>query len=220
LLAQPNSRHATQVVDSTLSAVALLVLSPLLGMIAAAIVLESGWPVLFSQVRVGRNAELFRLVKFRTMRGGRSGPSITASGDSRVTRVGRLLRKSKLDELPQLWNVVRGDMSLVGPRPEVPEFVDRSQPAWNSVLQVRPGITDPASIAYRNEEEILAKASDPIRYYRESVLPAKLALNVEYLEKRSLWQDVKVILRTVQCAFFPWAFEMKEIRTATPEDSK
>lgn len=206
--------------DSSLSALALLVLSPALLVIAASILLETGAPILFAQVRVGRDGKLFRLRKFRTMRRGQSGPSITARGDSRITRVGRFLRKFKLDELPQLWNVVVGEMSLVGPRPEVPEFVDCSQPVWRSVLRVRPGITDPASIAYRNEEELLARASDPIRYYRESVLPAKLELNLEYLERRSFWLDLKVVMQTVKCALFPRAFDIKNIRVAAPEDSK
>lgn len=206
--------------DSSLSVLALLFLSPALLVIAASILAEDGAPILFAQVRVGREGKPFRLRKFRTMRRGQSGPSITARGDSRITRVGQFLRKFKLDELPQLWNVVLGEMSLVGPRPEVPEFVDYSQPVWRSVLRVRPGITDPASVAYRNEEELLAKASDPIRYYQESVLPAKLALNLEYLERRSLWLDLKVMTQTVKCALFPRAFDIKHIRVAAPEDSK
>ena len=108
-----------------------------------------------------------------------------------------------MDELPQLWNVVRGEMSLVGPRPEVPEFVDMNSPVWRSVLQVRPGITDPASIAFRNEEEILGKAADPIALYESNVLPAKLALNLAYIKKKCFWSDMKVIAETVRCAIFP-----------------
>ncbi|MGA3294954.1 MAG: sugar transferase [Candidatus Acidiferrales bacterium] len=206
--------------DISLSFVALLALSPVLLVIAAAILLETGWPILFTQSRVGRDGRMFLLRKFRTMRVKQAGPSITARGDARITRVGRVLRKFKLDELPQLWNVIRGEMSLVGPRPEVPQFVDRSQPVWCAVLRVRPGITDPASITYRNEEELLAKASNPTDYYRETVLPAKLALNVEYLEKRSFWLDLKVIAQTVKCAVFPGEFDIKTIRIASPEDSK
>jgi lipopolysaccharide/colanic/teichoic acid biosynthesis glycosyltransferase len=117
--------------------------------------------------------------------------------------VGKILRKFKLDELPQLWNVVRAEMSLVGPRPEVPEFVDMNNPVWRSVLKVRPGITDPASIAYRNEEQVLAKSSDPIRFYRETVLPAKLALNLAYIQQRSAWRDMQVIFQTARCAVSP-----------------
>ena len=169
--------------DCSISFVALLILSPFLLVIGAAVLVETGRPIFFTQNRVGRGGKLFRLIKFRTMRQGKSGPSITTRGDSRVTTVGRFLRKFKLDELPQLWNVVRGEMSLVGPRPEVPEFVDSNNPVWVSVLQVRPGITDPASIAYRHEEQLLAKAADPIRYYQETVLPSKLALNIAYLRE-------------------------------------
>lgn len=213
-------RSGNQMFDISISMIALVALSPILALIAGAILLETGWPVLFTQLRVGRGGQMFLVRKFRTMRAGRPGRSITASGDFRITRLGRFLRKFKLDELPQFWNVVRGEMSLVGPRPEVPEFVDRRQRIWDSVLKVRPGITDPASIAYRNEEELLAKAADPIRYYREAVLPAKLALNLEYIEKRSLWLDLKVIAQTVKCAVFPGAFDIESIRIVSPEDSK
>jgi len=208
-LSEASSPSNGQVLSSCVSALLLFVVSPFLLMIAAAILIESGSPVLFTQERVGRNGILFRLLKFRTMRQGKAGPPITARGDARITRVGKFLREFKLDELPQLWNVVRGDMSLVGPRPEVPQFVD-SSPLWQSVLRVRPGITDPASIAYRNEEELLAKAADPIRFYQESVLPAKLALNLAYLNKRTPWLDFKVIVRTARCAMFPGASGSKE----------
>jgi lipopolysaccharide/colanic/teichoic acid biosynthesis glycosyltransferase len=206
--------------DISISIVAMIVLSPILLLISAAIVLETGRPVFFAQWRVGRDGQMFLLRKFRTMKIDQKGPSITAHGDARITRVGRLLRTFKLDELPQLWNVIRGEMSLVGPRPEVPQFVDRRDRVWNWVLQVRPGITDPASITYRNEEELLAQAADPVRYYRETVLPAKLALNLEYLEQRSFWLDLKVIAQTVKCAVFPKGFDIKRIQIANPEDSK
>jgi len=196
-------REASRWFDCLAVATLLLLVSPLLAGIATAIFLETGLPLVFRQKRVGRNGELFTLLKFRTMRVGSSGPSITVGGDSRVTRAGKVLRKFKLDELPQLWNVVRGDMSLVGPRPEVPEYVDASDPVWQAVLQVRPGITDPASIAFRNEEELLAKASDPFRFYKENLLPAKLSLNLTYLEKRSLWLDIRVLLETARCALIP-----------------
>jgi len=199
-----------QSLDCCCSALALVILSPVLLLIAVAVLLETGRPVLFRQTRVGRGGTTFALLKFRTMIIGAKGLAITARGDSRITRTGRFLRKYKLDELPQLWNVVRGDMSLVGPRPEVPEFVETHSPIWRSVLRVRPGITDPASIAYRNEEELLAQAPDPIPFYREQVLPAKLALNVAYLQKRTLWLDVRVILQTARCAFFPGTWNSKE----------
>jgi lipopolysaccharide/colanic/teichoic acid biosynthesis glycosyltransferase len=201
--AAPACRRDRKVLDRFCAALGLCVLSPILVLVALAVSIGDGWPIFFRQERVGRAGKRFQLLKFRTMRKGKSGPSITARGDARITATGGFLRKFKLDELPQLWNVVRGEMSLVGPRPEVPQFVDMNDSRWSSVLQVRPGITDPASIAFRNEEEILAKASDPISFYREHVLPAKLALNMSYLGNRSLWLDMKVILQTVRCATFP-----------------
>ena len=206
----PSNYWLMQLSDRFLAAFALCLLAPLLAVIALAVVAGSGWPVLFQQERVGQRGRPFQLLKFRTMRTGKSGPSITARGDLRITGVGRFLRKFKLDELPQLWNVVRGEMSLVGPRPEVPQFVDMNNPVWRSVLQVRPGITDPASIAFRNEEELLAKAADPISFYEKSVLPAKLALNLAYLDRKCFWLDIQVILRTVWCAIVPGTREIKE----------
>jgi len=190
-------------VDRLVAATALTILSPLFAAIAVAVVAGSGLPVFFKQKRVGQSGKQFWLIKFRTMRSGKKGPSITARGDSRVTSVGRSLRKFKLDELPQLWNVVRGEMGLVGPRPEVPQFVDMNNPVWQSVLRAKPGITDPASIAFRNEEEILAEAADPIAFYENNVLPAKLALNLEYLEKKSFSRDLLVIAQTARCAILP-----------------
>jgi lipopolysaccharide/colanic/teichoic acid biosynthesis glycosyltransferase len=192
-----------QVIDRAFAMLALCVLSPFFLLVALAVLAGNGWPIFFRQERVGKAGKSFQLLKFRTMRNGKNGPSITARGDARITTVGKFLRKFKLDELPQLWNVAKGEMSLVGPRPEVPQFVNMNDPVWRSVLQVRPGITDPASIAYRNEEEILAKAADPISFYKEKVLPAKLALNLSYLEKRSFWLDTKVLFQTARCAMFP-----------------
>lgn len=192
-----------QLIDACVCLVALLLLSPLLLAIAACVFLETGSPILFSQKRIGRNGVPFRLLKYRTMRQDIKGASLTVGGDRRVTRVGRFLRKFKLDELPQLWNIARADMAIVGPRPEIPEFVNLDEPAWQSVLQVRPGLTDPASIAFHQEERILAESLDPIRYYREALLPTKLAMNIAYLRERSWWFDLRIIGRTVQCALFP-----------------
>jgi lipopolysaccharide/colanic/teichoic acid biosynthesis glycosyltransferase len=208
--AAPRRTWPGPLADRLLSALALCLLSPLLAVIALAVFSGSGWPVFFKQERVGRWGSSFELLKFRTMRTGKGGPSITARGDVRVTAVGRFLRKFKLDELPQLWNVVRGEMSLVGPRPEVPQFVDMNNPVWRAVLQVRPGITDPASIAFRNEEELLAKAADPISFYEKRVLPAKLALNLEYLDRKCFLLDMKVILQTAWCALSPGAQDIRE----------
>jgi lipopolysaccharide/colanic/teichoic acid biosynthesis glycosyltransferase len=151
---------------------------------------------------VGLGGKLFTLYKLRTMRVSSAGPQVTARGDTRITPVGRFLRRSKLDELPQLWNVVRGDLSLVGPRPEVPGYVDLEHPVWKRVLAVRPGITDPVTLTLRNEEALLAGAEDPERFYREELQPAKLRSYVAYLERRSAWSDVHVLYRTVFAILF------------------
>jgi lipopolysaccharide/colanic/teichoic acid biosynthesis glycosyltransferase len=208
-----------QSTDICLCVIALFLLSPVLVLISASIFMETGMPILFSQKRVGRNGKLFRLLKFRTMLNAVSGPPLTVGGDRRITHIGHFLRKFKLDELPQLWNIVCADMSIVGPRPEVPEFVDLGKPAWKYILRVRPGITDPASIAFHQEEKLLAKSSDPIRYYQDTVLPAKLAMNIAYLRERSLWLDFQVILRTVLCAVFPGS-QTQPSNSLTPQDLK
>lgn len=189
--------------DLICSAAGLLLLSPIFAGIALVILLDDGPPVLFSQTRVGRNGRPFHIWKFRTMRNGTQGSVITAAGDSRITRAGARLRRYKLDELPQLVNVLRGDMSLVGPRPEVPELVRMDSPIWRAVLQVRPGITDLATLLYRDEEKLLGASSEPNGFYRESILPAKLVLNLEYLVSRSFWQDLKLILLTIRYSLFP-----------------
>ena len=132
--------------------------------------------------------------------------SITAAGDARVTRVGAVLRRFKLDELPQLFNVLKGDMSLVGPRPEVPEYVQLEAPIWQAVLQVRPGVTDLATLLYRDEERLLGASDDPNALYRETVLPAKLMLNLGYLRSRSFRRDLKLILLTIRYSLFPRRF--------------
>jgi lipopolysaccharide/colanic/teichoic acid biosynthesis glycosyltransferase len=192
--------------DVACSAAGLLLLLPVFAEVAVAIILDDGLPVLFSQTRVGRNGKLFRIWKFRTMRRGSQGSVITASGDARVTRAGARLRKYKLDELPQLLNVLKGDMSLIGPRPEVPEHVQFQAPMWQAILQVRPGITDLATLLYRDEERILGTCENADTFYRESVLPAKLFWNLAYLRSRSFWQDLKLIFLTIRFSFFPQGF--------------
>ena len=177
-----------------------------------AVWLEDGFPVCFRQTRVGRNGKVFRLIKFRSMRTATTGSRITSSGDARMTRVGRFLRRYKLDEIPQLWNVLRGDMSLVGPRPEVPEFVDLSSPAWQIVLSVKPGITDLATLVYRNEEQLLSGHADHEAYYRHVVLPAKLALSGEFIQSASFWGELKLIACTVYYSFFPARFDEDRIQ--------
>ncbi|MEJ2288799.1 MAG: sugar transferase, partial [Deinococcales bacterium] len=170
-----------------------------------AVAVSSPGPVLFRQERVGLGGRTFRMLKFRTMHvdAERAGGLLTVGADPRVTPVGAFLRRFKLDELPQLVNVVAGDMSLVGPRPEVPRYVARYDERQRRVLAVRPGITDPASVAYRNESELLAGASDPEATYLHDILPAKLEMNLAYLERRSLSADVGVILRTLARVFGP-----------------
>lgn len=180
------------------SCAVLLALSPIMLLCALAVRLGSPGPILFRQERVGEGGRPFQLVKFRSMRTNNEGAHVTASGDKRVTRVGEFLRKTKLDELPELWNVVRGDLSLVGPRPEVPKYVDFESPQWREVLSVRPGITDPVTIRLRHEEEILAGVEGDLEtYYRETLLPEKLRGYTEYLRRRSLWSDLGVLISTV-----------------------
>jgi lipopolysaccharide/colanic/teichoic acid biosynthesis glycosyltransferase len=192
--------------DVICSAAGLLLLLPVFVGVATAIILDDGPPILFSQARVGRNGKLFKIWKFRTMRRGSQGSAVTAAGDCRITRAGARLRKYKLDELPQLFNVLKGEMSLIGPRPEVPEYVQLQAPMWQAVLQARPGITDLATLLYRDEERLLAASRDPNGFYRESVLPAKLLLNLAYLLSRSFWQDLKLIFLTIRFSLFPQGF--------------
>ena len=193
--------------DVTCSAAGLLLLLPVLAGVALVIILDDGPPVLFNQARVGRNGKLFRIWKFRTMRFGSEGNVITTAGDGRVTRAGKKLRKFKLDELPQLFNVLKGEMSLVGPRPEVPEYVQVEAPMWRSVLRFRPGVTDLATLLYRDEERILGSSRDPNAFYRASILPAKLILNLAYHLSRSFRQDLKLILLTIRYSLFPESFD-------------
>ncbi len=192
-------------VDMSGAFVGLVALSPLLALLWLAVVFETGLPGLFRQRRVGLGGRDFTLLKFRSMSrrqrtGGRrqvDDGGFEAGSLARVTRVGRFLRKTKLDELPQLWNVLKGDMSLVGPRPEVRKWVEAYPERWATVLTVRPGITDAASIEFRNEEEILAAAADPERTYRNVILPRKLELYEQYVSTRSFRGDVWILVRTV-----------------------
>lgn len=186
--------------DIVASAAALLLLLPILLAIAALVWIDSGRPVFFAQERIGRSFRRFRMWKFRSMRPVDGGPQITVGGDARVTRAGRLLRACKLDELPQFWNVLRGDMSLVGPRPEVGAYVDLYHDRYRAILAIRPGISDLASLAYRHEETILSAQPDPERYYRDVVLPAKLNLADEYIGRQSLALDAQILLRTLVAA--------------------
>ena len=179
-----------------------LFLSPLFVLVAFAIKLDSRGPIFYRARRIGKDGVPFRLYKFRRMvsDADKQGPGITATGDSRITRVGRFLRRTKIDELPQLINVLSGDMSLVGPRPEDPRYVALYTPEQRRVLAVRPGITSAASLAYRHEEQLLAGA-DWETIYRTRVLPDKLAIDLAYLERRTLVSDLKLILRTIAAVF-------------------
>ena len=181
--------------DVSLSFLVLLLLSPILVAVALAVWLGSRSPILFRQERVGLTFRRFHILKFRTMRVA-SGPPVTVAGDDRITRGGKFLRLTKLDELPQFWNVLRGDMSLVGPRPEVPEYVELFRERYRTVLTVRPGITDLASIHFRNEEEVLSKSAEPLREYTERVLPAKLDLAEEYIKTHTILGDISILFRT------------------------
>jgi lipopolysaccharide/colanic/teichoic acid biosynthesis glycosyltransferase len=182
--------------DVTVGIGALIVLSPVLVLIALLVILDSGFPILFKQERVGRAFRTFYIFKFRTMRAGNCGPLVTVRGDARVTPVGRVLRRTKLDELPQFWNVLVGNMSLVGPRPEVPAYVSLYVERYRKVLSVRPGITDLASVRFRTEEDVLASDSNPHRFYTESVLPAKLDLAEEYVRTQNFRLDLRILLVT------------------------
>ena len=190
---------AKRLFDLVCAGVGLVLLSPLLILLAVAIRLESPGPVFFRQERVGRYGKAFQIHKFRTMvvNAERKGLQITVGADRRVTRVGHLLRKYKFDELPQLLDVMNGDMSLVGPRPEVPRYVSRYPDGVRDVvLSVRPGITDRASIEFKDENLILGRATDPEQAYIDEVLPIKLRYYTDYVQTRSLWGDFKIILST------------------------
>jgi lipopolysaccharide/colanic/teichoic acid biosynthesis glycosyltransferase len=204
-------RAARRFSDVLGAAGAIVVLSPLFGLAALMVRISDGRPILFRQPRVGRNGRPFFILKFRTMQSHSAGTKLTVSGDRRVTRAGAWLRKRKLDELPQLFNVLRGDMSFIGPRPEVPEYVEPDDELWRAVLSVRPGITDLATLLYRNEEELLANASDPEAYYRHTILPEKLRLNLLYQRSRSLFRDLQLIAMTGLYSFFPKVFNRERV---------
>ena len=184
--------------DIVASGCGLLVLSPLFVVLAIWIKLDSKGPVFYRQVRVGRNNKDFKLFKFRSMRVGADKQGLITVGghDPRITRSGYFIRKYKLDEFPQLINVFIGDMSLVGPRPEVRKYVDMYTPEQMRVLSVRPGITDLASIRYRNENELLEQAENPDEYYEQVIMQDKLRINLEYVENNSFWNDIKLIFMT------------------------
>jgi lipopolysaccharide/colanic/teichoic acid biosynthesis glycosyltransferase len=189
--------------DIVVAFVGLVALAPVFIVIALVIKLGDPGPVFFSQERIGLGGRPFRIRKFRTMKvnAEKSGPSITKAGDSRVTKLGVGLRKWKLDELPQLFNVLLGEMALVGPRPEVPRYVALYTPEQRRVLALRPGVTDLATLRFRNEEAMLAKAEDPEEFYRQYCIPKKIALNLEYAKRASLTSDIGLIFATLAAIF-------------------
>jgi lipopolysaccharide/colanic/teichoic acid biosynthesis glycosyltransferase len=187
---------AKRSVDLSIAVIALIVLSPLMLLLAAAVRRSSPGPILFRQRRVGRDGIPFLIFKFRSMRPEAGGPAITAAGDARITPIGRWMRRGKLDELPQLFNVLRGEMSLVGPRPEVPHYVDLYTAEQRRVLSVRPGITGPGQVRFCDEERLLAAQADPEAYYVSTLLPAKLAIDLEYVGRPSLIRDLALLAQT------------------------
>jgi lipopolysaccharide/colanic/teichoic acid biosynthesis glycosyltransferase len=195
--------YGKRVLDILAATTGLILLSPVLAIAACCIKLTSRGPVFYRQVRIGQGARPFQILKFRSMTSQtlNGDLKITVAGDSRVTPVGKFLRRYKVDELPQLWNVIRGDMSLVGPRPEVPFYIEEYTPEQRIVLSARPGITDLASLAYRHEEEILAAQDDPEQFYRTKILPDKLARNGAYLEEITLQNDIRIIVKTISSSF-------------------
>ena len=178
-------------VDFILAGLLLVIALPLLAVAAIIIKWDSEGPVIFRQVRMGRRFQSFYLLKLRTMRPSLDGPDYTLGADARITGPGRWLRRFKLDELPQLWNVLRGDMSLVGPRPVIPQLTAEFSQAYARILQVRPGLTDPATVKYCREEEILVQVPEPMDYFKRVVTPDKLRISQDYIERASLWSDLR-----------------------------
>jgi lipopolysaccharide/colanic/teichoic acid biosynthesis glycosyltransferase len=189
--------------DVAASALALLLLCPLFLLVALAIKLDSAGPALFKQTRVGRHFRSFTIYKFRTMSADAAGREITVGADPRITRVGRFLRQAKIDELPQLVNILLGDMTFVGPRPEVPAYVDLFRADYEELLQVRPGLTDLASLKYRDEPAILARAENPEIEYLARLLPDKIRLSKEYLRRACFTYDLALILETFRQVWMP-----------------
>lgn len=192
------SSLSKEVFDRCMAVVGLLLLWPVL--LIVALLIRWKMPdgaVLFRQQRVGQQGHLFTLVKFRTMSVTHHGSSVSVAGEARITPLGAILRKYKLDELPELWNVLKGDMSFVGPRPDVPGYADRLEGTAREILKLKPGITGPATLKYRNEEELLAQQADPQRYNDEVIFPDKVNLNLHYLHHRTFWGDIRIIFQTI-----------------------
>lgn len=184
--------------DRTMAFFGLLFAWPILLLVAILIRCKmSGGPVIFKQKRVGKDGQLFTMYKFRSMAVSHSGSSVSVAGESRITPLGATLRRYKLDELPELWNVLVGNMSFVGPRPDVPGYADNLKGKDRAILQLRPGITGPASLKYRNEEELLATVNNPQQYNDEVIYPDKVRINLYYLQHYSFWKDIQMIFCTI-----------------------
>lgn len=184
--------------DRVFSLIGLILLSPLFVVVAILIrVKMPDGPILFKQIRVGRYGNPFTLYKFRSMVVDHTGSNVSVAGEARITPLGTKLRKYKLDELPQLWNVFIGDMSFVGPRPDVPGYADKLEGEESVILKLRPGITGPASLKYKNEEELLASVADPVKYNDEVIFPDKVKINMQYYYHWSFWGDIKYIAKTI-----------------------
>lgn len=184
--------------DKIVSFVGIVLLIPIFITVTIFIWIKmSDGPAIFKQKRVGRLGKIFTMYKFRTMSIGFSNSTISIAGEKRITPLGSFLRKNKIDELPELWNVIKGDMSLVGPRPDVPGYADKLKGQDREILKLRPGITGPASLKFRNEEELLAKVDDPQKYNDEVLFPDKVRINLNYMKYRNFWIDIKIITYTV-----------------------
>ena len=183
--------------DIVLSIFAIFLLFPFFLVVSFLIVIDSGFPIFFLQKRIGRDAKEFNIIKFRTMKKNNENITITVSDDNRITRIGKYLRKTKIDELPEILNVLFGQMSFVGPRPDVKGYADKLKGANRKILALRPGITGPASLKYYNEEYILSQKSNPKKYNDEVIFPDKVKINMDYFHNRSFFLDLKIIFATI-----------------------
>lgn len=187
-----------EIFDRVVAFLGLIILWPVLLVVAIMIKIKMPeGPIIFKQKRVGKNAKIFTIFKFRTMSVSHSGSSVSVAGEARITALGAKLRKYKIDELPELWNVLNGTMSFVGPRPDVPGYADSLKGEDRKILKLKPGITGPASLKYANEEEILSKIENPIEYNNKVIFPDKVKINLEYYEKHNIFLDLKYIFKTV-----------------------
>ena len=186
-----------RIFDFTSAFMGLVILSPLLLFVSLLVKIKMTGPVFFRQERIGRLGKPFTIYKFRTMIPDHGGGTITLKGEKRITTLGAILRKYKVDELPELWNVLKGDMSIVGPRPDVSEYINRLHPEGRLILGFRPGITSPASLKYFNEEELVASAPDPMKYYDEVIWTDKVRMNIDYCINWNFWSDISIIIQTV-----------------------